>query len=86
MQRELNFTSDMFSDLFKKISERMKEYPGRRLRRVVLQIGKSATVIPDALHFTFNIYAAANDIMKNATLEILSREGAKFGIKLLEIE
>jgi hydrogenase nickel incorporation protein HypA/HybF len=47
---------------------------GARVRRVVLEVGKLAMVLPDALRFCFDLCAEQTDLA-GATLEIIETPG-----------
>jgi hydrogenase nickel incorporation protein HypA/HybF len=52
-----------------------QECAGRRVRRVVLEIGKLSAVMPDAVRFCFDL-AAEGTPVAGARLEILETPGA----------
>lgn len=54
------------------VSERAGD---RRVVRVVLEIGTLAAVVPDALHFCFDL-ATEGTVLEGATLEVVTIEGA----------
>jgi hydrogenase nickel incorporation protein HypA/HybF len=58
-------------DLVELVAERCQ---GRRVTRVVLEIGKLAAVLPDAFRFCFEICAQGTPA-EGATLEILETAG-----------
>jgi hydrogenase nickel incorporation protein HypA/HybF len=47
---------------------------GARVRRIVLEIGKLSTVLPDAVRFCFDL-AAENTVAEGARLEIIEIPG-----------
>lgn len=78
---EMSLTVDMLDA----ITSRMTDYPGRRVSRVVLEIGREAAVLADALRFCFEICAEQPPVA-GAILEIIETPGAEMRIKYLEVE
>lgn len=58
---------------------------GRRVVRVVLEVGKLAGVMPDAITFCFDVVCKGT-IAEGAALSIVEREGAELKIKTMEVE
>ena len=59
-------------DLVELLSERCA---GRRVTRVILEIGKLAAVVPDAFRFCFEL-CVAGTVAEGAALEILETAGS----------
>jgi len=47
---------------------------GKKIQRVVLEIGKLSAIMPDAIHFCFDI-CTQDTVLEGATLEILEIPG-----------
>jgi hydrogenase nickel incorporation protein HypA/HybF len=58
-------------DLVELIGER---FPGRRVTRVVLEVGKLAAVVPDAFRFCFGL-CAEGTVAAGAELDIIETRG-----------
>jgi hydrogenase nickel incorporation protein HypA/HybF len=58
---------------------------GRRVVRVVLEVGKLAGVMPDAIAFCFEVVSSDTPV-QGAELSILEVEGNDLRIKTLEVE
>ncbi len=59
-------------DLLELVEERFR---GRRVTRVVLEVGKLAAVLPDAFRFCFEL-CAAGTVAEGAELEIIETLGS----------
>lgn len=58
---------------------------GRRVVRVVLEVGELAGVMPDAITFCFDVLCQGTTL-EGAALSIVEREGAELLIKTMEVE
>ena len=56
----------------------------RRVKRVVLDIGRGAAVLPDAMRFCFEL-ASADSPIQGAQLDIIESEGDHLRLKELEV-
>ena len=56
----------------------------RRVKRVVLDIGRGAAVLPDAMRFCFEL-ASADTPIHGAQLDIIESEGDHLRLKELEV-
>jgi hydrogenase nickel incorporation protein HypA/HybF len=57
---------------------------GGRVLRVVVEVGKLAAVLPDALRFSFEVVAAGTPV-EGAALEIVEKPGDELRVKQLEV-
>lgn len=57
---------------------------GARVLRVVVEVGKLAAVLPDALRFSFDV-ASEGTLVEGAALEIIERPDGELRVKQLEV-
>jgi hydrogenase nickel incorporation protein HypA/HybF len=58
---------------------------GKRVVRVVLEVGKQAGVMPDAIRFCFEVVSDGTAV-QGAALSIIEVDGADLRIKTMEVE
>ena len=58
---------------------------GRRVVRVVLEVGRLAGVMPDAISFCFDVVSSGT-LVQGAALSIVEVEGQDLKIKTMEVE
>lgn len=76
---ELSLTSD----LVEAIVERVETLGSPRIKRVLLEIGADAAVMPQAIQFCFDVCAQGTPV-EGASLEVVETPGE--ALRLLEVE
>jgi hydrogenase nickel incorporation protein HypA/HybF len=57
---------------------------GKRVSRVVVEIGKLAAVLPDALRFSFDV-ASEGTSAAGAALEVIETSGEELRVRQMEV-
>jgi hydrogenase nickel incorporation protein HypA/HybF len=57
---------------------------GKRITRVVVEIGKLAAVLPDALRFGFDV-ASEGTAVEGAMLEVIETSGEELLVRQMEV-
>jgi hydrogenase nickel incorporation protein HypA/HybF len=60
------------------------KYDGRRVVRVVVEIGRMAAVLPDALRFCFEVASRGTEA-EGAALDIVELRGSELRLREMEV-
>jgi hydrogenase nickel incorporation protein HypA/HybF len=62
----------------------VEQAEGQRITRVVVEIGKLAAVLPDALRFSFDV-ASEGTAAGGASLEVIETSGQELRVRQMEV-